>query len=245
VRSEPESGEHGSEVSSRLAATSGATLHELLEGLPRELAKPVFTHSSWTTRRSDSYERLAFLGDSVLGLAVTTHLFPRLEADRFGPGRLTKIRAQAVSGRSCRAVAQRLGVPERLRAAAPAAAGPGVEALIATERVLASVIEAVIGACYLAFGYQATAAAVVDAFSPEIEDALEYSVDYKSALQERLAQRGELVSYTVVDEQGPPHDRTFTVSATIDGAEIGYGGGRSKKDAEQEAAQAALESMPK
>jgi ribonuclease-3 len=141
-------------------------------------------------------------------------------------------------------VAERLGVPERLRAAAPAAAGPGVEALIATERVLASVIEAVIGGCYLAFGYEATTAAVVDAFSREIEDALEHSVDYKSALQEQLARRGELVSYMVVDEQGPPHDRTFKVSATIDGAEIGCGVGRSKKDAEQEAAQAALESIP-
>ena len=90
----------------------------------------MFTHSSWTTRRSESYERLAFLGDSVLGLAVTTHLFPRLDAERFGPGRLTKIRAQAVSGRSCRAVAERLGVPERLRAAAPETAAAGLEALI-------------------------------------------------------------------------------------------------------------------
>ena len=106
-------------------------------------------------------------------------------------------------------------------------------------------IEAVIGACYLAFGYEATSAAVVDAFSPEIEDALEHPVDFKSALQERLARRGELVSYAVVDEQGPPHDRIFKVNATIDGVEIGSGVGRSKKDAEQEAAQAALESMSK
>ena len=74
------------------------TLAGLLERLEPELERSVFTHSSWTTRRSDSYERLAFLGDSVLGLAVTTHLFPRLDAERFGPGRLTKIRAQAVSG---------------------------------------------------------------------------------------------------------------------------------------------------
>ena len=81
--------------------------------------------------------------------------------------------------------------------------------------------------------------------SQEIEDALENPVDYKSALQERLARRGELVSYAVVDEQGPPHDRTFKVNATIDGVEIGSGIGRSKKDAEQEAAQAALESMSK
>jgi ribonuclease III len=222
-----------------------AELHELLDRLPSELAAPVFTHSSWTARRKDSYERLAFLGDSVLGLAVTTHLFPRLEADRFGPGRLTKIRAQAVSGRSCRAVAERLGVPERLRAAAPPTAPGVIEALIATERVLASVIEAVIGACYLAFGYDETAVAVVAAFVPEIEAALEHSVDYKSALQERLARRGELVTYAVVDEVGPPHDRTFTISATINGVQIGSGVGRSKKDAEQEAAQTALESMQK
>ena len=215
----------------------------MLDRLEPELQESVFTHSSWTARRSDSYERLAFLGDSVLGLAVTTHLFPRLDADRFGPGRLTKIRAQAVSGRSCRAVAERLGVPERLRAAAPPAAAPGVESLICTERVLASVIEAVIGACYLTFGYDATADAVVDAFEPEIDDALEHSVDFKSALQERLARRGELVSYAVVEEQGPPHDRTFTVSATIRGREIGSGVGRSKKDAEQDAAQRALDAM--
>ncbi len=218
-------------------------LAEMLDRLQPSLSAAVFTHSSWTTRRSDSYERLAFLGDSVLGLAVTTHLYPKLDAERFGPGRLTKIRAQAVSGRSCRTVAERLGVPARLRAAAPANAAPGLEALLGTERVLASVIEAVIGACYLEFGYDATAQAVVSAFEPEIEDALEHSVDYKSALQERLARRGELVSYSVVAEQGPPHDRTFTVSATIRGQPIGSGVGRSKKDAEQEAAQAALESM--
>src|ERR1700689_4259238 len=116
----------------------------MLDRLEPELLHSVFPPSSWTARRSDSYERLAFLGDSVLGLAVTTHLFPRLDADRFGPGRLTKIRAQAVSGRSCRAVAERIGVPERLRAAAPPSAAPGIESLIGTERVLASVIEAVI-----------------------------------------------------------------------------------------------------
>ena len=226
-------------------AGSGSPLRELLDRLPSELVAPVFTHASWTARRQDSYERLAFLGDSVLGLAVTTHLFPRLEADRFGPGRLTKIRAQAVSGRSCRAVAERLGVPQRLRAAAPPTAPGAIEALIATERVLASVIEAVIGACYLAFGYDETAPAVVAAFVPEIEAALEHSVDYKSALQERLARRGELVTYAVVNELGPPHDRTFTISATIDGVQIGSGVGRSKKDAEQEAAQTALESIPR
>ena len=223
--------------------SSDTKLRTLLDELPDELVAPVFTHSSWTTRRSQSYERLAFLGDSVLALAVTAHLYPRLEADRHGPGRLTKIRAQAVSGRSCRAVAERLGLPERLRAAAPSGAPSSVSSLVGTERVLASVIEAVIGACYLAFGYERTAEAVVDAFGPEVEQALEHPVDFKSALQERLARRGALVTYDVVDEQGPPHDRVFSVSATIAGVEVSRGTGRSKKDAEQEAAQIALEAL--
>jgi ribonuclease-3 len=88
----------------------------------------VLTHASWTQRRSDSYTRLAFLGDSVLALAVTAHLYPRLEAEHFGAGRLTKIRAQAVSGPSCRAVAEELGVVELLLAAAPPEAAPAAAA---------------------------------------------------------------------------------------------------------------------
>src|SRR6516164_11365544 len=162
--------------------SNGPALGELLRHLPAELAAHVFTHASWTNRRSESYERLAFLGDSVLALAVTSHLYPRLEAERFGPGRLTKIRAQAVSGRSCREVAERLGVPERLTAAAPPGVSSTVPALVGTERVLASVIEAVIGACFLAYGYDRTAEAVVAAFAPEIDEALEHPVDFKSAL---------------------------------------------------------------
>ncbi len=201
------------------------------------------THSSWTERRSDSYERLAFLGDSVLSLAVTAHLYPRLEAERFGAGRLTKIRAQAVSGRSCMEVAERIGMPQRLRAAAPDGIGQNADALVRTERVLASVIEAVIGACYLAFGYETTAETVVEAFAPEIAEALEHPVDFKSALQERLARRGELVVYAVTEEDGPPHDRIFTVEAMVSSVEVGRGQGRSKKDAEQEAARVALEAM--
>jgi ribonuclease-3 len=218
-------------------------LQRLLDELPEELAGPVFTHASWTTRRSESYDRLAFLGDSVLALAVTAHLYPRLGADEFGAGELTKIRAQAVSGRSCRSVAERLGIAERLQAAAPSEAEATVQSLVSTERVLASVIEAVIGASYLAYGYERTAAAVVEAFAPEIDEALEHPADYKSTLQERLARQGELVSYEVVDERGPPHERTFQISAVVAGAELGRGTGRSKKDAEQEAARTALEAL--
>ena len=110
-----------------------------------------------------------------------------------------------------------------------------------TERVLASVIEAVIGACYLAYGYEKTAEAVVEAFTPEIEQALVSPADFKSALQERLARRGAVVRYDVVAEDGPPHDRTFEVAATVAGEEVARGSGRSKKDAEQAAAASALE----
>ena len=214
-------------------------LTALLDDLPPDLSTQVVTHASWTERRSDSYARLAFLGDSVLGLAVTAHLFPRLEAERYGAGRLTKIRAQAVSGPSCRAVAERLGVPERLAAAAPE--GTSVAALAVTERVLASITEAIIGACYLHAGYEATASAVVEAFSPEIEEALEHPVDFKSSLQERLAQRAQVVEYVVTAESGPPHERVFTVLARIGDIVLGEGTGRSKKAAEQEAARMALE----
>ncbi len=174
---------------------------------------------------------------------MTSHLYPRLEAERFGAGRLTKIRAQSVSGVSCRSVAERLGVPDRLRASAPEGVGQSADALVETERVLASVIEAVIGACYLHAGYERTAAAVVEAFEPEIANALANPVDFKSTLQERLARRAETVEYTIAGEEGPPHDRTFKVVATVAGAPVGSGAGRSKKHAEQEAARIALESL--
>jgi ribonuclease III len=114
---------------------------------------------------------------------------------------------------------------------------------VRTERVLASVIEAVIGACYLAFGYERTSAAVVEAFAPEIEQALVSPADFKSALQERLARRGAVVRYDVVAEDGPPHDRVFEVAASVAGEEIARGSGRSKKDAEQAAAASAMETL--
>ena len=184
---------------------------------------------------------MAFLGDSVLALAITAHLYPRLEAERYGAGRLTKIRAQAVSGTACRAVAERIGLPATLQAAAPAELAEAAAALVETERVLASVIEAVIGACYLHAGYERTSAAVVEEFTPEIEHALEHPADFKSMLQERLARHAETVEYKVVEEAGPPHDRIFTVVAMVGEREVARGSGRSKKQAEQIAAQSALE----
>jgi ribonuclease-3 len=225
------------------ADAATAELGALLESLPEGLVRQVFTHASWSERRSDSYERLAFLGDSVLALAISAHLYPRLEADRFGAGRMTKIRGQAVSGAACRAVAERLGISERLRAAAPPGSAGEVDAALHTERVLASVLEAVIGACYLNAGYEPTAAAVVRAFMPEIEMALEHPVDFKSTLQELVARKGTKVSYEIIEEEGPPHRKTFAVVVLADGQELGNGQGPSKKHAEQQAARHALERL--
>jgi ribonuclease-3 len=220
-------------------ADSVQSLAALLEQLPEDLARQAFTHASWVDHRAESYERLAFLGDVVLSLAVSDHLYPRFE--RYGAGRLTKLRAQSVSGPSCAKVAVELGVPERLRQAAPAGTGRSFEMLSGSERVLASICEAVIGACYLAFGIDRVAPAVVAAFEDEIDDALENPVDYKSLLQEKLARRAEVVSYRIESEDGPAHDRRFVAIAEAEGTEIGRGAGRTKKAAEQEAAMRALE----
>jgi ribonuclease III len=217
------------------------TLAELLGQLPEDLAVQAFTHASWVEHRSQSYERLAFLGDAVLSLAVSTHLYPRFE--RYGAGRLTKVRAQAVSGASCARVARALGVPARLREAAPKGEGRGATTLVESERVLASVCEAIIGAVYLACGFERTAAAVVRSFEEEIDDALEHPVDYKSVLQERLARRAEVVVYRIESEEGPAHNRSFVAVAEVTGKELGRGEGKTKKGAEQEAALQALEAL--
>jgi ribonuclease III len=191
--------------------------------------------------RGESYERLAFLGDSVLSLSVSTHIFPRYSD--FGAGRLTKLRAQAVSREACAEVGRRLGVVERLREAAPEGVGKNADVLVESDRILASVCEAIIGAAYVTFGFERVAPAIVEAFEDQIEDALRNPVDYKSLLQEQLARRSELVAYRIEEEAGPPHDRSFLAVAEVNGDEIGRGSGKTKKSAEQEAASVALESL--
>ena len=217
------------------------TLEPLVDELPEDLARQAFTHSSWTDERGESYERLAFLGDVVLSLAVSTHIYPRFE--HFGAGRLTKLRAQSVSREACANVARGIGVPERLEQYAPAQTGQTAEALVRSDRILASVCEALIGAAYLAFGWDRVAPAVVESSKGEIEEALENPVDFKSELQERLARRAEVVEYVIESEEGPPHDRRFVALATVDGEELGRGGGKTKKAAEQSAAERALERL--
>jgi ribonuclease III len=217
-----------------------AGLAALIEELPDDLREQALTHSSWTERRVDSYERLAFLGDSVLALTVAGRVFEEFEER--AAGGLTKIHNQAVSGVACAEVGMLLGVPDMLRANEPedVVAAIPAEALLEGGRPLPEATEALIGACYVAFGFERTAEAVVAAFGPRIELAAETRIDFKSALQELLAQRGARVTYEVVAANGPPHRRTFEVVAIVDSEKVGSGEGRSKKAAEQEAAEEAL-----
>jgi len=106
--------------------------------------------------------------------------------------------------------------------------------------VLAALLEAALGALFLEYGFEQIEEAVVAAFSGQIEYALTTHVDHKTELQEALARMGRAVTYSVLDVEGPPHDRTFTCAAVIDGEETGVGKGPSKKAAEQEAAREAL-----
>jgi ribonuclease-3 len=219
-----------------------APLAELFADTPEELRRQALSHSSWVKKRTESYGRLAFLGDSVLGLSVATLLFE--EHPDADIGELTKILNQAVSGRACAEVARRLKLPEMLSGEAPDDGdGLPVGTLLASERTLASVCEAVIGACYLAHGFERTSAAIIEAFEDEIEQATRERLDFKSELQERLARGGATVSYEVASEAGPPHDRRFEVRATVGDDELGVGSGRSKKEAEQAAARRALEKL--
>jgi ribonuclease-3 len=215
----------------------------LIEGLPADLRAHALTHSSWTANRAEAYERLAFIGDSILGLAVAAEVFARLPEE--DSGRLTKIHNQAVSGISCAEVGRDLGVPEMLAERERGAEQSGIPAatLLEGERPLPEVTEALIGACFLAYGFETTAAAVAEAFGPRIDLASDTRIDFKSALQEHLARRGARVSYEIVDEAGPPHDRTFEVAAVVEGEQVGRGSGRSKKAAEQIAAEQALDRL--
>lgn len=217
-----------------------APLSALIAELPDDLRRQALTHSSWTERRVDSFERLAFLGDSVLGLAVATRTFETF--GKLAAGGLTKVHNQAVSGVSCADIGLQLGVPEMLRGNEPedVVAAIPAEVLLEGGRPLPEATEALIGACYIAFGFERTAEAVAEAFEARIELAAETRIDFKSALQELLARRGARVTYEVIAATGPPHRRTFEVAAIVDSEQVGTGKGRSKKAAEQLAAEEAL-----
>ena len=146
-----------------------------------------------------------------------------------------------VSRQSCAVVGRRLLLGERLaeagRGAIPA---EELDRLATNRNVVSNLVEAALGALYLEHGFDAIRPAVLAAFAERIDYALTTYVDYKTELQEELARQGRGVSYTVVDVEGPPHERLFTSAAMVDGEEAGTGRGASKKAAEQAAAREAL-----
>jgi ribonuclease-3 len=188
-----------------------------------------------------SYERLEFLGDSVLELAVAHELYARYP--EFSEGRLAKVRSHVVSRASCAVVARELGLGERF-AEQQADLQPGeLERLSRNRNVLAALLEAVLGALFLEHGFPEIEQAVVDAFRPRIDYALTTYVDHKTELQEALARTGRQVTYSVLSAEGPAHERHFTCAAMVDGEQFGIGEGNSKKAAEQEAARETLERL--
>jgi ribonuclease-3 len=174
----------------------------------------------------------------VLELAVAGALYER--HPDFSEGRLTKVRAQAVSRASCAVVASELELGRRLRARGELLDGDDSGSLSRNRRILGAVLEAALGALYVEHGFEAIREAVVDAFDGCIQEALTSPLDHKTALQEALGKLGRRALYTVLDVDGPPHERYFVCAVLIDGEQAGTGKGRSKKEAEQEAAQEAL-----
>ena len=216
-------------------------LGRLIDELPPERLEPVFTHSSWAPDRASSYERLEFLGDSVLELAVARELYERYPD--FSEGRMAKIRSHVVSRASCAVVARELGLGARLAAQGKDVPAEEVKRLTTNKNVLAALLEAALAALFLERGFEAIERAVVAAFQARIQYALTTHVDHKTELQEALARRGLSVSYSVLDVDGPPHDRRFKCAAIVDGEQHGVGTGASKKAAEQEAAKQAFEAL--
>jgi ribonuclease-3 len=141
-------------------------------------------------------------------------------------------------------VARDLQLGERLaEAAGDGLAGDELSRIVRSKNVIAALLEAAIAALFLEHGYEPIERAIVAAFSDRIEYARTTHVDHKTELQEALARTGRTVSYAVLDVEGPAHDRHFSCAAQIDGVELGTGTGRTKKEAEQAAAQVALEAL--
>jgi ribonuclease-3 len=184
---------------------------------------------------------LEFLGDSVLELAIARALYERYP--EFTEGRLAKVRSHVVSRQSCAVVARQLGLGQKLLERGVEIPVDELDRLSKNRNVLAALLEAALAALFLEHGFERIEPPIVSAFEPRIEYALTSHVDYKTELQEVLARRGQSVSYSVLEVEGPPHDRRFTCAATIDNKQVGVGVGASKKAAEQEAAKKALQTL--
>jgi ribonuclease-3 len=216
-----------------------AALQAFLANLDYEFGDPdllgrALTHRSWCAEHAgfESNERLEFLGDAVLGLVVTDDIYLRIPDA--AEGQLSRVRASVVCAPALAEMAQELGIGAVMLLGKGEAATGGRE----RQSILADAMEAVIGAVYLDGGL-ADAQALIDRLvAPRLDAA--GTPDHKSRLHELVARdhRGRL-SYEMSDH-GPEHDKTFEAVVLLDGEPIGSGTGRSKKSAEQGAAQQAL-----
>ncbi len=206
------------------------------------LLECALTHSSFANEnKSDNVrdnERLEFLGDSVLGMITASYLFKKYKDEP--EGELTKMRSSLVCTSSLCARAKKLGLGSHLRLGHGEESGGGRE----RESILADAFEAVIGAIYIDSG-EAAARQFVTSFVLDNPGVGEHAVtDYKTTLQEIVQKnRGEKLSYHMVESNGPDHERSFTVEVFINSNPIGCGSGHSKKEAEQMAAKEALKLM--
>ena len=209
----------------------------------RGLLETALTHSSYANERhssgAESYERLEFLGDSVLGFVTAEFLYAHDPA--LPEGRMTPLRAELVCEFSLHETALSLGLGELLRL------GRGEELTGGRERVsiLADTVEAIIAAIFLDGGMDEAKKFIMTQLLSGADLGAEHAVaDYKTALQELVQRRGEVaIRYELVGESGPDHSKTFTFSVSVDGERVGEGSGRTKKEAEQMAARRALERL--
>ncbi len=207
--------------------------------LEPDLRREALLHPQWAPSRLQSYERLEFLGDAILGLIVTVELFRR-HPDR-GEGDLTFMRQRVVSRDACAVVADDCALAGEMIAAAPAKFESDARELATSHNVKAALAESVIGAGWLGVGPEATTSAVLGSFAAALDVAPTQMRDAKTILQEEIARRGGTrVHYEIIHEDGPAQARVFTARVSQDGRPLGEGSGRSKQAAEQAAADIAL-----
>lgn len=210
----------------------------------RELLRTALTHSSYANERHGdcrSYERLEFLGDSILGLITAEYLYAH--EPKLPEGRMTRLRAELVCESSLHQVALKLELGKYMRL------GRGEEHTGGRQRpsILADMVEAVIAAMYLDSGMEQSRRFVIDMILKDARiDDSHPTADYKTQLQELVQRRsGQHISYAMTGESGPDHNKTFSFSVSINGVITGEGSGRTKKEAEQMAAMKALEALKK
>ncbi|NDH76076.1 MAG: ribonuclease III [Actinobacteria bacterium] len=197
------------------------------------------THRSWCAEHpgDESNERLEFLGDAVLGVVVTDHLFSAFPD--LPEGQLAKARAAVVSSTTLAEVGLELGVGLDLRL------GKGEDASGGREKasIVADAVEAVLGAMYLDGGVEPVRRLVLEQLSERIDQAAERpgDKDYKTRLQEVAAHDGFTPPVYALTESGPDHHKRFHATVAVGGERLGTGTGTSKKEAEQKAARAAYE----